>query len=173
MHYSETTEALLHAIKNDVRNRVDDIVDYAEHAAMTLTSETEVDAVLEQALAAVEKTLAEAADVLALSLLAFLPHVIDIHVWIGWPDAGNRCTERANIRRMVGAGLVAPCGCMCNSRSHLRLRKTTAARWPRSCRIRWFTVSRAFTARSVCPTRALAPVGYSRKAETQWTRRGR
>ena len=33
MQYSATTEALLHAIKNDVRNRVDDIVDYAESAA--------------------------------------------------------------------------------------------------------------------------------------------
>ena len=49
MQYSESTEALLHAIKNDVRSRVDDIVDYAEHAAMTLTSENEVDAVLERA----------------------------------------------------------------------------------------------------------------------------
>ena len=57
MQYSESTEALLHAIKNDVRSRVDDIVDYAEHAAMTLTSENEVDAVLERALLEVEKTL--------------------------------------------------------------------------------------------------------------------
>jgi hypothetical protein len=65
MHYSATTEALLHAIKNDVRNRVDGIVDFAESAAMTLTSETEVDAVLEQALLAVEKTLAEAARAMA------------------------------------------------------------------------------------------------------------
>jgi hypothetical protein len=65
MHYSATTEALLHAIKNDVRNRVDGIVDFAENAAMTLTSETEVDAVLEQALLAVEKTLAEAARAMA------------------------------------------------------------------------------------------------------------
>ncbi len=65
MHYSATTEALLHAMKNDVRNRVDDIVDYAEHAAMTLTSEDEVDAVLEHALLEVEKTLAEAARAMA------------------------------------------------------------------------------------------------------------
>ena len=65
MHYSATTEALPHAIKNDVRNRVDGIVDFAENAAMTLTSETEVDAVLEQALLAVEKTLAEAARAMA------------------------------------------------------------------------------------------------------------
>ena len=65
MQYSATTEALLHAIKNDVRHRVDDIVDFAENAAMTLTSETEVDAVLERALLAVEKTLAEAARAMA------------------------------------------------------------------------------------------------------------
>lgn len=65
MQYSESTEALLHAIKNDVRSRVDDIVDYAEHAAMTLTSENEVDAVLERALLEVEKTLAEAARAMA------------------------------------------------------------------------------------------------------------
>ena len=65
MQYSATTEALLHAIKKDVRNRVDDIVDYAENAAMTLASETEVDAVLERALVAVEKTLAEAARAMA------------------------------------------------------------------------------------------------------------
>jgi len=65
MSYSATTEALLHAIKNDVRNRVDDIVDGAERAAMTLTSEAEVDAVLERALAEVERTLAEAARAMA------------------------------------------------------------------------------------------------------------
>jgi len=65
MQYSESTEALLHAIKSDVRSRVDDIVDYAEHAAMTLTSENEVDAVLERALLEVEKTLAEAARAMA------------------------------------------------------------------------------------------------------------
>lgn len=65
MQYSESTEALLHAIKNDVRSRVDDIVDYAEHAAMTLTSENEVDAVLERALLEVEKTLSEAARAMA------------------------------------------------------------------------------------------------------------
>ena len=65
MQYSESTEALLHAIKSDVRSRVDDIVDYAEHVAMTLTSENEVDAVLERALLEVEKTLAEAARAMA------------------------------------------------------------------------------------------------------------
>ncbi len=65
MQYSATTEALLHAIKNDVRNRVDDIVDYAEHAAMSLTSETDVDEALERALLEVEKMLAEAARAMA------------------------------------------------------------------------------------------------------------
>jgi len=65
MQYSATTEALLHAIKNDVRHRVDYIVDYAEHAAMSLTSETDVDEALERALLEVEKTLAEAARAMA------------------------------------------------------------------------------------------------------------
>ena len=40
-------------------------MDFAEHAAMTLTSEGEVDAVLERALLEVEKTLAEAARAMA------------------------------------------------------------------------------------------------------------
>ena len=65
MSYSPTTEALLHAIKSDVRSRVDDIVEGAERAAMTLTSEDEVDAVLERALLEVERTLAEAARAMA------------------------------------------------------------------------------------------------------------
>jgi hypothetical protein len=65
MSYSATTEALLHAIKNDVRSRVDDIVEGAERAAMTLASEDEVDAVLERALLEVERTLAEAARAMA------------------------------------------------------------------------------------------------------------
>jgi hypothetical protein len=65
MSYSPTTEALLHAIKNDVRSRVDDIVEGAERAAMTLASEDEVDAVLERALLEVERTLAEAARAMA------------------------------------------------------------------------------------------------------------
>lgn len=65
MSYSATTEALLHAIKSDVRSRVDDIVEGAERAAMTLTSEDEVDAVLERALLEVERTLAEAARAMA------------------------------------------------------------------------------------------------------------
>ncbi len=65
MQYSTTTEALLHAIKSDVRKRVDSIVDYAEHAAMTLTSEDDVDHVLEHALLQVERALAEAARAMA------------------------------------------------------------------------------------------------------------
>ena len=65
MQYSATTEALLHAIKNDVRSRVDGIVEYAEQAAMTLTSEDEVDSVLERALLEVERALAEAARAMA------------------------------------------------------------------------------------------------------------
>ena len=65
MQYSATTEALLHAIKNDVRSRVDGIVEFAEHAAMTLTSEDEVDVVLERALLEVERALAEAARAMA------------------------------------------------------------------------------------------------------------
>lgn len=65
MQYSATTEALLQAIKNDVRSRVDGIVEFAENAAMTLTSEDEVDAVLERALLEVERALAEAARAMA------------------------------------------------------------------------------------------------------------
>lgn len=65
MSYSATTEALLHAIRSDVRSRVDDIVDDAERAAMTLTSEADVDRVLERALLEVERTLAEAARAMA------------------------------------------------------------------------------------------------------------
>ncbi len=63
--YSATTEALLHAIKADVRKRVDRIVDYAEQAAMSLGSEAEIDRVLEQALLRVEEALAEAARAMA------------------------------------------------------------------------------------------------------------
>ncbi|MHC4138159.1 MAG: hypothetical protein ACYS0K_24750 [Planctomycetota bacterium] len=65
MHYRTTTEALLHAIKNDVRQRVDGIVVFAEQAAMTMTSPDEVDAVLEHALLEVERALAEAARAMA------------------------------------------------------------------------------------------------------------
>ena len=43
MQIDTMTEALLYAIKSDVRQRVDDIVDRAERAAMTLDSEQQVD----------------------------------------------------------------------------------------------------------------------------------
>ncbi|MGI9037882.1 MAG: hypothetical protein ACR2GQ_03370 [Gemmatimonadota bacterium] len=65
MQYSATTEALLQAIKHDVKSRVDEIVDEAEQAAMTLESEEHVDQVLEQALMLVEEALAEAAHAMA------------------------------------------------------------------------------------------------------------
>lgn len=65
MQYSATTEALLQAIKQDVKHRVDEIVDEAERAAMTLESERHVDQVLEQALVLVEEALAEAAHAMA------------------------------------------------------------------------------------------------------------
>jgi hypothetical protein len=65
MQYSATTEALLQAIKHDVKSRVDEIVDEAEKAAMTLESEEHVDQVLEQALMLVEEALAEAAHAMA------------------------------------------------------------------------------------------------------------
>lgn len=65
MQYSATTEALLQAIKHDVKHRVDVIVDEAEKAAMTLESEQHVDQVLEQALLLVEEALAEAAHAMA------------------------------------------------------------------------------------------------------------
>ncbi len=65
MQYSATTEALLQAIKSDVRKRVDAIVDYAERAVTMLSSEAEVDQVLEQALLRVEETLTEAARAMA------------------------------------------------------------------------------------------------------------
>lgn len=65
MQYSATTEALLQAIKHDVKHRVDEIVDQAEHAAMTLESEQHVDEVLERALVLVEEALAEAAHAMA------------------------------------------------------------------------------------------------------------
>lgn len=65
MQYSATTEALLQAIKRDVKSRVDEIVDEAEYAALTLESEQHVDQVLEQALVLVEEALAEAAHAMA------------------------------------------------------------------------------------------------------------
>ena len=60
-----TTEALLCAIKSDVRQRVDDIVDRAEQAAMTLDSERQVEELLELALVRVEEAIAEAARAMA------------------------------------------------------------------------------------------------------------
>lgn len=65
MQYSATTEALLEGIKHDVKQRVDEIVDEAERAAMTLESEQHVDEVLERALVLVEEALAEAAHAMA------------------------------------------------------------------------------------------------------------
>lgn len=65
MQYSATTEALLQAIKQDARHRVDHIVDEAEQAALTLESERHVDQVLERALVMVEEALTEAARAMA------------------------------------------------------------------------------------------------------------
>jgi hypothetical protein len=65
MQYSTTTDALLQAIKCDVKFRIDKIVDEAELAAMNLESEEHIDAVLEQALLYVENALAEAAHAMA------------------------------------------------------------------------------------------------------------
>ncbi|MFQ5888684.1 MAG: hypothetical protein ACE5JR_01390 [Gemmatimonadota bacterium] len=65
MGYSPTTEALLHAIKNDVRARVDEIVVSAERLAMSRKNEAEVDRILQHALLRVEKALAEAAQAMA------------------------------------------------------------------------------------------------------------
>jgi hypothetical protein len=65
MQYSAVTDALLDAIKSDVRHRVDDIVDYAEHAAMEMESENDVDEVLHLAMLRVEDALAEAAQAMA------------------------------------------------------------------------------------------------------------
>ncbi len=65
MQYSTTTDALLQAIKCDVKFRIDEIVDTAELAAMSLESEQQIDQVLEQALLLVEDALAEAAHAMA------------------------------------------------------------------------------------------------------------
>jgi uncharacterized protein Yka (UPF0111/DUF47 family) len=65
MQIDTMTEALLYAIKSDVRQRVDDIVDQAERAAMTLDSEQQVDQLLEVALIRVEEAIAEAARAMA------------------------------------------------------------------------------------------------------------
>lgn len=65
MQIDTTTEALLCAIKSDVRQRVDDIVDGAEQAAMSLDSERQVEQLLEMALVRVEEAIAEAARAMA------------------------------------------------------------------------------------------------------------
>ena len=65
MQIDMTTEALLYAIKSDVRQRVDDIVDGAEQAAMSLDSERQVEQLLEVALVRVEEAIAEAARAMA------------------------------------------------------------------------------------------------------------
>lgn len=65
MQIHMTTEALLCAIKSDVRQRVDDIVDGAEQAAMSLDSERQVEQLLEVALVRVEEAIAEAARAMA------------------------------------------------------------------------------------------------------------
>jgi len=65
MQIDMTTEALLCAIKSDVRQRVDDIVDGAEQAAMSLNSEQQVEQLLEVALVRVEEAIAEAARAMA------------------------------------------------------------------------------------------------------------
>ncbi|MEE8487352.1 MAG: hypothetical protein V3S56_04225 [Gemmatimonadota bacterium] len=65
MQYSTTTDALLQAIKCDVKFRIDEIVDTAELAAMSLESGSQIDQVLEQALLLVEDALAEAAHAMA------------------------------------------------------------------------------------------------------------
>jgi len=65
MQIDMTTDALLCAIKSDVRQRVDDIVDGAEQAAMSLDSERQVEQLLEVALVRVEEAIAEAARAMA------------------------------------------------------------------------------------------------------------
>lgn len=65
MQIDMTTEALLYAIKSDVRHRVDEIVDGAEQAAMSLDSERQVEQLLEAALVNVEEAIAEAARAMA------------------------------------------------------------------------------------------------------------
>jgi hypothetical protein len=65
MQLSTTTEALLTAIKSDVRQRVHRIVDEAERAAMVMESERQVEDVLEIAMLRVEEALAEAARAMA------------------------------------------------------------------------------------------------------------
>lgn len=69
MRHSPATEAMLSAIKGDVRNRVDTIVDDAEGVVMELSNEAEIEAVLDGALVAVENALTEAAEAMAREIL--------------------------------------------------------------------------------------------------------
>ncbi len=69
MRHSPGTEAMLSAIKGDVRTRVDTIVDDAEGVVMELSNEAEIEAVLDGALVAVEKALTEAAEAMAREIL--------------------------------------------------------------------------------------------------------
>jgi len=65
MQYGPTTDALLCAIKSDVRRRVDSIVTSAERAVMCVSTEAEVDEVLQHAMVRVEEAIAEAARAMA------------------------------------------------------------------------------------------------------------
>ncbi len=69
MRHSPATEALLSAIKNDVRHRVDAIVDDAEGVVMSLDNEAEIEEVLDGALVRVERALTEAAEAMAREIL--------------------------------------------------------------------------------------------------------
>lgn len=69
MRHSAATEAMLGAIKGDVRTRVDTIVDDAEGVVMQLSNEAEIEAVLDGALVEVEKALTEAAEAMAREIL--------------------------------------------------------------------------------------------------------
>ncbi|MDT8436898.1 MAG: hypothetical protein RRA92_09095 [Gemmatimonadota bacterium] len=65
MQIDTTTDALLCAIRGDVRRRVDRIVTEAETATRTLASEQEIDRVLDQALRRVESAIGDAARAMA------------------------------------------------------------------------------------------------------------
>ena len=69
MRHSPATEAMLSAIKGDVRHRVDTIVDDAEGVVMELSNEAEIEAVLDGALVAVENALTEAAEAMPREIL--------------------------------------------------------------------------------------------------------
>lgn len=69
MRHSPATDAMLSAIKGDVRTRVDAIVDDAEGVVMQLSNEAEIEATLDGALVEVEKALTEAAEAMAREIL--------------------------------------------------------------------------------------------------------